>query len=528
MSEAEPEQKGLTRRGALKAGAAAAGGVAIAGGLLGSALEVAASPAVVGNGPYGPMQPVDANGMMLPQGFTSKIVARTDQEIGPRPYKFHVLPDGMGTFKTDDGGFILVSNSEAPYIRGIADIGTAAIRFDRNFNITDAYPILKNTMLNCAGGVTPWNTWLSCEEIETGKVFECDPFGKEASVARPALGVFKHEACAVDPVGQKVYLTEDLGDGCLYRFSPDRYPDLSSGVLEVATVSDDGVLGWVPLPDPQFTGATPTRMQIPDAEKFRRGEGMWYDDGVVYFATTQDDRVYALHCQEQTLEVLYDGVALGSASPLHKTDNVTVSPTSGDLYVCEDGDNLQICIVSAEGEVAAFVELPGPEHENSELTGPVFDPTGHRLYFSSQRMTGGGAIFEVTGPFRRTRAEPEVPDEAKPEVKVRTLGKPTLERLLRSGQTFEMTVTDDSPPVAIKAKLVTKLMRSNGRRTQDVTIGQVETRVAKSGRKKIRVKVGKRHAAKLRKRDVAQTRLIVTATDAEGNRRRTVKPVRFT
>mgnify|MGYP002681502646 CR=1 FL=1 len=73
-----------------------------------------------------------------------------------------------------------------------------------------------------------------------------------------------------------------------------------------------------------------------------------------------------------------------------------------------------------------------------------------------------------------------------------------------------------------------ELMRANGRRTQDVTIGQVETRVAKSGKKRIRVKVGKRHAARLRKRDVAQARLIVTATDAEGNRRRTVKPVRFT
>ena len=522
MSEAEPERKGLTRRGALKAGAAAAGGVAIAGGLLGSALEVAASPAVVGPGPYGPMQSADANGMLLPQGFPSRIIARTGQDLGPRPYDFHVAPDGMGTFKTDDGGFILVSNSES--VVG----GAGAIRFDSSFQVTDAYRILENTLLNCAGGVTPWDTWLSCEEIETGKVFECDPFGSKAAVARPALGVFKHEACAVDPVGKKVYLTEDLGDGCLYRFSPDRYPDLSSGVLEVATVADDGQLGWVPLPDPQFTGVTPTRMQVPDAEKFRRGEGMWFDDGVVYFATTQDDRVYALHCEAQTLEVLYDGVALGSASPLHKTDNVTVSPTSGDLYVAEDGDNLQICVVSAEGEVAAFLELPGPEHENSELTGPVFDPTGHRLYFSSQRMTGGGAIFEVTGPFRRTRAEPEVPDKAKPAVKVRTLGKPTLERLVRSGQNFELTVTDDSPPVDIKAKLVTRLMRANGRRTQDVTIGQVETRVEKSGRKKIRVRVGKRHAARLRKRDVAQARLVVTATDAEGNRRRTVKPVRFT
>ena len=521
MSEVDPEQSGLTRRGALKAGAAAVGGVAIAGGLLGSAFEVAAAPAVIGTGPYGPMQSADANGMLLPPGFTSRIIARTGQSIGPRPYEFHTAPDGMGTFDAGDGGFVLVSNSES--IEG----GAGAIRFDSSFQVTDAYRILENTLLNCAGGVTPWNTWLSCEEIETGRVFECDPFGVKASVVRPALGVFKHEACAVDPVGRKVYLTEDLGDGCLYRFSPASYPDLSRGQLEVAIVADDGQVSWVPVPDPQFTGVTPTRMQVPDAERFRRGEGMWYDDGIVYFATTQDDRVYALHCESQTLEVLYDGVALGSTSPLHKTDNVTVSPTSGDLFVAEDGDNLQICVVSTEGEVAAFLELPGREHRDSELTGPVFDPAGHRLYFSSQRMTGGGAIFEVNGPFRSNRDEPLPPDTTKPAVKVRTLGRPTLERLLRSGQAFELTVTDDSPPVTIKARLVTKMMRANGRRTQDVTIGQVETRVTNSGNKKITVKVGKRHAAKLRKRDVAQARLVVTAIDAEGNRQRTVKPVRF-
>jgi len=157
LSEVDPEQSGLTRRGALKAGAAAVGGVAIAGGLLGSAFEVAAAPAVIGTGPYGPMQSADANGMLLPPGFTSRIIARTGQSIGPRPYEFHTAPDGMGTFDAGDGGFVLVSNSES--IEG----GAGAIRFDSSFQVTDAYRILENTLLNCAGGVTPWDTWLSCE-----------------------------------------------------------------------------------------------------------------------------------------------------------------------------------------------------------------------------------------------------------------------------------------------------------------------------------------------------------------------------
>ncbi|MDQ2699952.1 MAG: PhoX family protein, partial [Actinomycetota bacterium] len=452
---------------------------------------------------------------------------------------FHPLPDGMGTFKTDDGGFILACNSEMPYIAGIADIGTAAIRFDKDFNVTAYYPILKQTHINCAGGVTPWGTWLSCEEIPAGKVFECDPYGVKPAVARPAMGVFKHEAASVDPVGKKAYLTEDEGSGCFYRFNPDNYPDLSSGTLDVASVQDDGTVKWLNVPDPQFQGAVPTRQQVPEATTFRRGEGMWYDEGIVYFATTQDDRVYAYHCATEELEVLYDGVALGDDAPLHDTDNVTVSPISGDLYVCEDADDLQVCLISAEGEVAPFAQCPGDEHANSELTGPVFDPTGKRFYFASQRDTRGGVIYEISGPFRRTRAEdppdpgpdpdpePEPKDRKKPRVKVRTLGKPSLRRLLRSGQPFRLTINDQSPPVDLEIRLVTKLRRAAGKGSRQVTIGRLNTKAGKPGDKRIRVKVGNRYKKRLRKRDVAQARLIVVATDKAGNRRKVTKPVRF-
>jgi len=513
---------GLTRRDALRVGAGAAGGVALAGGLLGRALDAMATPAVVGAGPYGPLQAPDANGVALPKGFTSRVIARAGQPVRPTSTLFHSLPDGMGTFKTDDGGFILASNSEMPYIAGIAEIGAAAIRFDKNFNVTDYYPILEKTDLNCAGGVTPWGTWLSCEEVPAGQVFECDPSGATEAVARPAMGVFKHEAAAIDPIGKKAYLTEDLGDGCLYQFTPDSYPDLARGTLSVAVVEESGQVRWVQLPDPQNLAGIPTRQQIPGATQFKRGEGMWYDEGIVYFATTQDDRVYAYHCATEEIEVLYDGVALGEDAPLHDTDNVTVSPISGDLYVAEDADDLQVCIISAEGEAAAFAQCPGAEHASSELTGPVFDPTGERFYFSSQRATSGGTIFEISGPFRRTRVE-----EARPRVRIRTLGKPSLRRLLKSGQPFRLTIEDESPPVDLDIKLVTRIRRAAGKGSRQVTIGRLDTKVGKSGDKRIRVKVGNRYKQRLRKRDVAQAKLIVTATDKEGNRRKVSKPVRF-
>lgn len=509
----------------MRVGTAAAGGIALTGGMLGRALDAMAAPASPGVGPYGPLGPPDTNGMRLPAGFTSRVVAEVDQVIGPRKYVFHGLPDGMGTFRTNDGGFILVSNSELPYVKGRWEIGSGAIRFDRNFRITDAYPVLKNTMINCAGGVTPWGTWLSCEEYDRGQVFECDPWGKKASKAHPAMGVFKHEAAVIDPIGKHAYLTEDLGSGGFYRFRPDRYPDLSSGTLEIAEVTDLGRVIWHEVPDPRFTGSIPTRDQVPEATDFRRGEGAWYDDGVVYFATTQDNRVHAYRCADEELEVIYDGDALGEAAPLNDSDNVTVSPVSGDLFVCEDAGDLQVCIISAEGEVAPFAQLPGPEHQNSELTGPVFDPTGTRFYFASQR-SNPGKIFEVSGPFRRTRPEP-FPDKAGPSVKVRMLGKPSLRGLSRGGQAFRLIASDESAPMTLDAKLVARLKRASGKGSREVTIGSGKVKLGRSGNRVVRIRPNERMRQRLRRQKVVRGRLIVVATDAKGNRRRVVKPVRF-
>ena len=527
MGADQQERVGLTRRDALKAGTAVAGGVALTGGMLGRALDAMAAPASPGAGPYGPLLPPDANGVRLPAGFTSRVVAEVDQLIGPRKYKFHGLPDGMGTYRTNDGGFILVSNSELPYAPPNWVIGTGAIRFDSRFRITDAYPILENTMINCAGGVTPWGTWLSCEEINLGKVFECDPWGEKPSKALPAMGVFKHEAAVIDPVGRHAFLTEDVQDGCFYRFRPDSYPDLSNGKLDVAEVDLEGKVIWHEVPDPQpQAGAVPTRNQVPAATRFRRGEGAWYDEGVVYFATTQDNRVHAYHCADEELEVIYDGDALGEAAPLNDSDNVTVSPLSGDLFVCEDAGDLQVCIISPEGEVAPFLQLPGDEHRNSELTGPVFDPTGRRFYVASQRSTPAGRIFEINGPFRRTRPEP-FPDKAGPAVKVRVLGKPSLRGLSRAGQAFRVIASDESPPMTIDARLVASLKRASGKGSREVTIGSGKVKLGSSGNSLVRIRPNERMRQRLRLQRVVRGKLIVTATDSKGNRRRIVKPVRF-
>lgn len=382
------------RREFLQTGLLAAGALALGPSFWRDALAGHGAP---GPGPYGPLRPPDAHGLRLPQGFSSRLIARGGQPVQGTDYAWHIFSDGQATYATHDGGWILVSNCEAPAFLGG---GASAIRFDAAGRVIDAYRILEDTNLNCAGGATPWGTWLSCEEVDNGRVWECDPRGEASAVVRPALGVFKHEAATVDPRGRRVYLTEDQGDGGLYRFTPKHYPDLSEGRLEIAQLSVKGKVKWTDVPDPTAT-VTPTRYQVSGSTPFARGEGIWFDSGTVYVATTRDNRIHAYDTTGQKIDVIYDAAALVDP-PLTGVDNVTVS-RAGDLYVCEDNGaaELDLGLITPAHEVARFLTATGPQHRRSELTGVIFDLSGSRLYFSSQRFMSTGAIFEVTGPFRQ-------------------------------------------------------------------------------------------------------------------------------
>ena len=163
----------------------------------------------------GPLQAADKNGVKLPKGFTSRIVAVSSQKASANSdYVWHGAPDGGEVYACDDGGWIYVSNCELNAKKG----GVGALRFNAKGDVVDSYPILKATSRNCAGGKSPWGTWLSCEEFSKGQVWECDPYGKEEAVARPQMGVFKHEAVCFDMKNKAAYLTEDKGDGLLYRY----------------------------------------------------------------------------------------------------------------------------------------------------------------------------------------------------------------------------------------------------------------------------------------------------------------------
>lgn len=419
---ARARRRGLTRREILQSSFVGMGLLGIGGGL--TACGGGGSTRDGSSGGTGRLSfpdlatTPDANGLLIPQGFSSRVIAQANQPVADTGFRWHTDPDGAAVFAAPDGGWVYASNRE--FLPG----GVDAIRFDANGEITDAYNILPGllTRLNCGGGVTPWGTWMSGEEYDLGVIWECDPFDRTGrNVTRwRGLGTFYHEAVAVDATTNIFYLTEDRPDGRFYRFVPD-LPNVGTRpsetgklqalrVLGGEDINADGARGpwaidWLDIPNPNpigllqggiLIGQTPTRHQVAETTAFNGGEGIWYQKNAVYFTTKGDRRVYALDVAAQTLEVLYDDAFAQPDPVLDSVDNVVMTP-GGDIVIVEDKSeaNQQAVAIRTDGSIAAMVQLV--DHEGSEVTGPAFSPDGRFFYFSSQRGPGNGRSTGTAG-----------------------------------------------------------------------------------------------------------------------------------
>jgi uncharacterized protein len=387
--------------------------------------------------------------LYAPAGFDVRVVMR--QGINPVSLTNvgtlgHIDPDGGGVFPMADGGWVYASNAED------TPGGVSALRFDVAGNVVDYYRICEGTRNNCAGGVTPWGTWITCEEVSAGFCFECDPTGATPARRLDALGARPgREAVAVDPQRNTIYQTLDSGNQPFVRFisNPDDLEVLPNGVTRMRMVS--GVSQRLHVPAfgelPAYTGigipnttagsqsmrlARPIRW-VDDvagtATLFNGGEGIWYYEipealrttpaagtvptrGLIYFTTKNDGRVWAIDLDNDLIELIVDGQNGQAFTDLRtnppglanwsQVDNMLVSP-AGDAMVAEDGSRMRLAIVVNNQPSKLLLQITAG---TSEICGPAFTPDCSRLYFSRQNgpnipgATTRGTIYEMTIPPR--------------------------------------------------------------------------------------------------------------------------------
>ena len=456
-------EDGISRRSFFRSSALALGGLAA---MTGPFEALMAAPKNGGRKPpngsgsgYGPLVPaIDSNTglplLLLPEGFTYESYGwagdpMSDGSLTPPAH------DGMGVTRTQGGTIWLTRNHE---IRGMLPVynggaisydpfswgGTTNLVFNSSTGLWEqAWLSLTGTSTNCAGGVTPWGSWLTCEEtldmyngVTHGWVFEVP--ADQAAVPMPlrSMGRFVHEAVTIDPATGYVYETEDRGTAGFYRFRPNIPGQLEmGGTLEMlkvkrswqkdlrsnVAVGESFPVEWLEISDPERAHSPGTTDSLGvytqgfanGGATFKRLEGAWYGNGNIYFNSTTGGsagagQVWEYNIRRERIRLIFESA---NAQMLDNPDNITVSPRGG-ILLCEDGDGAgspkRLMELTADGKLFPFAQnnvvLIGEKNNIAgdftryEWAGATFSPDGTWLFVNIQAP---GITFAITGDWNR-------------------------------------------------------------------------------------------------------------------------------
>ena len=406
--------------------------------------DLAGAPAFDG---YGALTRDPAGLVDLPPGFTYRVISK----LGDPMDDGATVPDradGMGCFDLGGGKLALVRNHEltanadgggasgAAYdtvARSLVPLpgGTTTLVLDADtLALERQFRSLSGTIRNCAGGVTPWGSWLTCEEDvskagprinkEHGWVFEvpASATGPVDPVPLKAMGRFNHEAACVDPATGVVYETEDRNDGLLYRFLPRERGNLAAGG-KLQALAIDGLPDTRNWDAPTFAAQSwqavrwidLDNVEAPDddlrqrgaaagATLFARGEGIWMGEGELFFTCTSGGaaklgQIFRLRPQQGAPDRLQLFFESTDAAQFNYGDNLTVAP-NGHLIVCEDAysDTVanRLIGLTPAGDPYPLALL----HEQTEWAGACFSPDGRVLFVN---IYSPAKTLAITGPW---------------------------------------------------------------------------------------------------------------------------------